>query len=103
MHRCAEQELADGHDEIFELRRPSTLMFGNVYDCGRCSQWHAGLASGFAVGPDILGRVFNGTGQVIDGGPAISATRSYRIDGLPINPAARTTLGRRQVAVSSST
>ena len=43
----------------------------------------------FAVGPDILGRVFNGIGQVIDGGPTLSATRSFRIDGLPINPAAR--------------
>ncbi len=43
----------------------------------------------FAVGPDIPGRVFNGIGQVIDGGPAIAATRSFRIDGLPINPAAR--------------
>ena len=44
----------------------------------------------FAVGPDILGRVFNGTGRIIDGGPVISATRHFRIDGLPINPAART-------------
>jgi V/A-type H+-transporting ATPase subunit B len=44
----------------------------------------------FAVGPDVLGRVFNGIGQAIDGGPAVSATRRYRIDGLPINPAART-------------
>jgi V/A-type H+-transporting ATPase subunit B len=43
----------------------------------------------FAVGPDVLGRVFNGIGRVIDGGPAISATRNFRIDGLPINPAAR--------------
>lgn len=43
----------------------------------------------FAVGPDILGRVFDGIGQVIDGGPAVSAVRSYRIDGLPVNPAAR--------------
>lgn len=43
----------------------------------------------FAVGPDILGRVFNGIGRVIDGGPAISAARNFRIDGLPINPAAR--------------
>ena len=43
----------------------------------------------FAVGPDVLGRVFNGIGRIIDGGPAISATRNFRIDGLPINPAAR--------------
>jgi len=43
----------------------------------------------FAVGPGILGRVFNGVGQVIDGGPSIAASRSFRIDGLPINPATR--------------
>jgi len=43
----------------------------------------------FAVGPDILGRVFDGVGRVIDGGPPISATESFRIDGMAINPAMR--------------
>lgn len=43
----------------------------------------------FAVGPDILGRVFDGVGRVIDGGPAVSAKRTFRIDGLAINPSAR--------------
>lgn len=43
----------------------------------------------FAVGPDILGRLFNGVGQVIDGGPPIAAQHSLRIDGLAINPAQR--------------
>ena len=43
----------------------------------------------FAVGPDVLGRVFDGVGRVIDGGPAVSASQSLRIDGMPINPAAR--------------
>jgi len=43
----------------------------------------------FALSPGILGRVFNGVGQVIDGGPPIAARRSYPIDGLPINPVAR--------------
>jgi len=42
-----------------------------------------------AVSPDILGRVFNGMGVPIDGGPEILA-ESYRdINGLPMNPAAR--------------
>ena len=31
----------------------------------------------FAVGPDILGRVFDGVGRVIDGGPPISATKTW--------------------------
>ena len=43
----------------------------------------------FAVGPDILGRVFDGVGRVIDGGPPISAASSLNIDGLSINPSAR--------------
>jgi len=45
----------------------------------------------FAVGPEILGRVFDGVGRVIDGGPPVSAAKSLRIDGLPISPAARAT------------
>jgi V/A-type H+-transporting ATPase subunit B len=43
----------------------------------------------FGLGPGLLGRVFNGVGQVIDGGPPIAANERYRIDGLPINPVAR--------------
>lgn len=43
----------------------------------------------FDVGPDILGRVFDGVGRVIDGGPQISAEKQLRIDGLTMNPAAR--------------
>jgi V/A-type H+-transporting ATPase subunit B len=43
----------------------------------------------FGLGPGILGRVFNGVGQVIDGGPPIAARERYRIEGLPINPVAR--------------
>jgi len=43
----------------------------------------------FAVSPSMLGRVFNGVGQVIDGGPPIAGRERRRIDGLPINPVAR--------------
>jgi V/A-type H+/Na+-transporting ATPase subunit B len=43
----------------------------------------------FGLAPSILGRVFNGVGQVIDGGPPIAAQQRARIDGLPINPVAR--------------
>ncbi len=43
----------------------------------------------FAVGPEILGRVFDGVGRVIDGGPPVPADQLLRIDGLSINPAAR--------------
>ncbi len=43
----------------------------------------------FAVGPEVLGRVFDGVGRVIDDGPPVAAEQSLRIEGLPINPAAR--------------
>ena len=42
-----------------------------------------------AVSGDMLGRVFNGMGQPIDGGPAILAESHNDINGLPMNPAAR--------------
>ena len=42
-----------------------------------------------AVSRDMLGRVFNGMGQPIDGGPAIIADEHRDINGLPMNPAAR--------------
>jgi len=45
----------------------------------------------FGVAPSILGRVFDGVGRVIDGGPPVPAREHLRIDGLPINPVARAT------------
>ena len=42
-----------------------------------------------AVSEDMLGRVFNGMGQPIDGGPEILADAHMDINGLPMNPAAR--------------
>jgi V/A-type H+-transporting ATPase subunit B len=42
-----------------------------------------------AVSEDMLGRVFNGMGQPIDGGPEILAEEHLDINGLPMNPAAR--------------
>ena len=41
------------------------------------------------VSADMLGRVFNGMGQPIDGGPDILAEAHLDINGLPMNPAAR--------------
>ncbi|HJG86314.1 V-type ATP synthase subunit B [Pseudoflavonifractor capillosus] len=42
-----------------------------------------------AVSGDMLGRVFNGMGQPIDGGPEILPEKYLDINGLPMNPAAR--------------
>jgi V/A-type H+-transporting ATPase subunit B len=43
----------------------------------------------FRVGPGLLGRVFNGVGKPLDGGPPLAAERAYRVEGLPIKPTAR--------------
>jgi V/A-type H+-transporting ATPase subunit B len=45
----------------------------------------------FGLGPGVLGRVYNGVGQPVDGGPPLPAHASYPIDGLPVNPVARAT------------
>ncbi|MEL7623220.1 MAG: V-type ATP synthase subunit B [Clostridiales bacterium] len=42
-----------------------------------------------AVSGDMLGRVFDGMGNPIDGGPEILAEKKMDINGLPTNPAAR--------------
>ena len=43
----------------------------------------------FAVGTEMLGRIFDGVGRVIDDGPPVPAEKTLRIDGFSINPAAR--------------
>ncbi len=42
-----------------------------------------------SVSYDMLGRVFDGMGEPIDGGPAIIPEKRMDINGAPINPAAR--------------
>ena len=42
-----------------------------------------------AVSGDMLGRVFNGMGEPIDGGPAILPDEKRDVNGLAMNPAAR--------------
>ena len=40
------------------------------------------------VSPDMLGRVFDGLGRPIDGGPEIIPEKRMDVNGLPMNPAA---------------
>ena len=42
-----------------------------------------------SVSPDILGRVFNGSGVPIDGGPGIVPDARLDVNGNPINPVTR--------------
>ena len=43
----------------------------------------------FGLSPDIVGRIFDGTGRPIDGGPPIIPETKEDINGAPINPTAR--------------
>lgn len=45
----------------------------------------------FGLGPGILGRVFSGVGQVLDGGPPVVEKMRLPTEGLPLNPVARAT------------
>jgi len=43
----------------------------------------------FRVGPGLLGRVFNGVGQPLDGGPPLAAEQAFRVEGLPLKASVR--------------
>lgn len=45
----------------------------------------------FGLGPGMLGRILDGVGRPLDGGPPLAVERRLRIDGLPLNPVARAT------------
>lgn len=42
-----------------------------------------------AVGSDLIGRILNGSGQPIDGGPPLQPEAYRDVNGMPINPVAR--------------
>ncbi|MEK7400060.1 MAG: V-type ATP synthase subunit B, partial [Candidatus Poribacteria bacterium] len=49
----------------------------------------AGRPLELEVSKDMIGRIFNGLGEPIDGGPKPFSTQSMNINGSPINPTAR--------------
>ena len=91
-----EIELSDGsirHAQILQVERDKVLI--QVFegtegiDVDSVTVRLLGKPQRFAVSPDILGRVFNGTGQPKDGGPEIIAEKLLNINGNPINPYSR--------------
>ncbi|MFA7578023.1 MAG: V-type ATP synthase subunit B, partial [Candidatus Muiribacteriota bacterium] len=48
-----------------------------------------GKVATLPVSPDIVGRIFDGGGRPIDGGPKIIPDKALDINGVPINPFAR--------------
>ncbi len=89
-------EIADGttrHGQILQVEKDKVLVQVfegtegiNVSDS---TVRFLGKPMELAVSPEILGRVFDGTGNPKDGGPAIIPKKSLNINGNPINPYAR--------------
>ena len=89
-------EIADGsirHGQILQVDRDKVLVQVfegtqgiNVNDS---TVRFLGRPMELAVSPEILGRVFDGTGNPKDGGPAIIPQKRLNINGNPINPYAR--------------
>ena len=81
--RCRVLEV-DGTNAVVQLFESSTginLSNSKVRFLGRTTE--------LGVSADMLGRVFDGMGRPIDGGPEILPDARMDINGLPMNPAAR--------------
>ena len=81
--RCKVLEI-DGSNALVQLFEASTginLSNSKVRFLGRAME--------LGVSEDMLGRVFDGLGRTIDGGPEILPDKRLDINGLPMNPAAR--------------
>lgn len=81
--RCKVLEI-NGTDALVQLFESSTginLSNSKVRFLGRSME--------LGVSSDMLGRVFDGMGRTIDGGPEILPEKRMDINGLPMNPAAR--------------
>ncbi len=72
---------SDALVQLFESAAGINLKESSVKFLGRGTQ--------LAVSPEMLGRVFDGMGRPMDGGPEIIAEKRLDINGLPMNPAAR--------------
>ncbi|MFC1946981.1 V-type ATP synthase subunit B [Chloroflexota bacterium] len=89
-------ELASGEiklGEAIDISEESTIVqvFGGVseVDLAGCKLRCRGETLKLPVSPDILGRMFDGMGNPMDGGPEIIPEAYLDINGEPINPAKR--------------
>ncbi|HBG77440.1 MAG TPA: V-type ATP synthase subunit B [Phycisphaerales bacterium] len=91
-----EIEICDGtvrHGQILQVDRDKVLV--QVFegtegvDISSSTVRLLGKPQQLAVSPDILGRVFTGTGRPKDGGAEIVAEKFVNINGNPINPYSR--------------
>lgn len=81
--RCRVLEIDGGNAlvQLFESSAGISLANSKVRFLGRSME--------LGVSEDILGRIFDGLGRPIDGGPEILPDRRLDINGLPVNPVAR--------------
>ncbi|MDD7266778.1 MAG: V-type ATP synthase subunit B [Lachnospiraceae bacterium] len=81
--RCKVLEIDEGNVlvQLFENSAGINLADSKVRFLGRSME--------LAVSEDMLGRVFDGLGRPVDGGPALLPEKRMDINGLPMNPAAR--------------
>ncbi|MDR1209392.1 MAG: V-type ATP synthase subunit B [Clostridiales bacterium] len=89
-------ELANGETRrcrVLEVNRGSALvqLFESAagINLAESKVRFLGKSLDFGVSPDILGRVYNGMGHPIDGGPEIIPEKRLDVNGAPINPSAR--------------
>ena len=81
--RCKVLEIDGGNAlvQLFENAAGINLSNSRVRFLGRTME--------LGVSEDMLGRVFDGLGQPIDGGPVLLPEKREDVNGLPMNPAAR--------------
>ncbi|GAI94013.1 unnamed protein product, partial [marine sediment metagenome] len=79
--------------QVIEVSKKMTVVqvFGGVseVDLLKSRVRYKGETLKLPVSIDILGRIFDGSGSPIDGGPLIVAEDYIDINGVPINPASR--------------
>ena len=81
--RCKVLEIDEGNAlvQLFEASTGINLGSSKVRFLGKAME--------LGVSEDMLGRMFDGIGRPIDGGPEIIPEKRMDINGLPINPSAR--------------
>ncbi len=79
--------------QVIDVSREATVIqvFGGVSDVDlrNSSVRYRGETLKLPVSTDMLGRIFDGLGRPIDGGPPITPEEYLDINGAPLNPASR--------------
>ena len=109
-NEMGEIELADGSKrrcKVLEIDEGNALVqlfeASTGINLGSSKVRFLGKAMELGVSEDMLGRMFDGIGRPIDGGPEIIPEKRMDINGLPINPSATTSISTSLYSPSRST